>query len=347
MTNPSTFTGKSIDAAVAKAANTLGVEPGELNYEILAGKTGGFALIKVVPGKKAAVELVEKLSGDGPAPEGAGGGEDEEPRREARRERSDRGDRRDDRGGRRDDRGGRGGDRGRRDDRGGRGDRRDDRGGRGDRRDDRGGRGDRRDDRGGNRRPRAPRAEELVVPADGPTEVEVMAAAGAELGMRGERAMELVREFLTAMGFGMTVTVAETEQNIRVDLESGVYHDALVANDLEVLDAFEHLVDKIVNASGDDRKKVVVDSMGIKAKADVDLGESARQLAERAMAEGRTFKLGPLDPRSRRIVHLTLRDMDGVVTKSEGEGVFRRVCIIPKDAQSAYDEDDAGDRDDD
>ena len=173
----------------------------------------------------------------------------------------------------------------------------------------------------------------------------VTVAADAELGMRGERTMTVVRDILTAMGFGMNVIVAESEANIRVDLESGVYHEALVANEHEVLDALEHLVDKVVNATGDDRKKIVIDSMGIKAKADVDLGESARQLAERAIAEGRTFKLGPLDPRSRRIVHLTLRDLEGVVTKSEGEGVFRRVCIIPKDAQSAHD-DDRDDQDD-
>ena len=184
------------------------------------------------------------------------------------------------------------------------------------------------------------------MPEDGPIEVNMRAAEGAELGPRGEKAMQVVGDFLTAMGFGMDVTVSETEQNVRVDLQSGVYHDAFAANDLEILDAFEHLVDKIVNASGDDRKKIVIDSMGIKAKADVDLGESAHHLAERAIEEGRTFKLGPLDPRSRRIVHLTLKEVDGVVTKSEGEGVFRRVCIIPRDVDGASQDESDSDQED-
>jgi spoIIIJ-associated protein len=57
-------------------------------------------------------------------------------------------------------------------------------------------------------------------------------------------------------------------------------------------------------------------------------------MADRAIADQRVFKLGPLDPRARRVVHMTLKDVAGVTTKSEGEGVFRRVCIIPKGAET-------------
>lgn len=179
----------------------------------------------------------------------------------------------------------------------------------------------------------------MIVPEDGPTEVNVAAAGGGELGPRGEHALTLVQGLLEGMAFGMSATVTEDDENIRVDLESGVYHDVFIANELELLDAFEHLVDKIINASGDDRKKVLVDSMGIKAKADIDLADSARTLAERALEEDRAFKIGPLDPRSRRIVHLTLREFEGVSTRSEGEGVFRRVCIVPKQSGRSQDSD--------
>ncbi len=302
-----TYTGKNIDAAVAKAAKATGTSADDLNYEILAGKDGGFALIKVVAGAKVATQMVEKLSGDPSAPV------DE-------REERPRGDRRERRG-----RGGH--------DRGDRGDRRDRRG-RGDRDRGRGrGRGRDRDrDRGGRGRGRGRgRYDELLpVPEDGPTDVTLVAAEGAELGEVAAAALRVTTDILTAMGFGMSGTVSEAEQNVRVDLDGGVYHDALVAHDLEVLDALEHLVDKIANSDVDDHKKVVLDSQGVKAKADLDLGESARDMAARAIEEGRTIKLGPLDPRSRRIVHLTLREHEGVSTKSEGEGVFRRVCIIPR-----------------
>ena len=155
-------------------------------------------------------------------------------------------------------------------------------------------------------------------------------AEGLELSEIGEDAHEVLRDILTGMGFGMTVEMTEESDGVRFNLDSGGYHDVLVANNLELLDAIEHLVDKIVNFDAEERKKIIVDSQGFKLQADVDLAASAQDLATRAIAEQSVVKIGPLDPRSRRIVHLTLSEVKGVVTKSEGEGVFRRVCIIPK-----------------
>ncbi|MCB9734590.1 MAG: hypothetical protein H6745_18545 [Deltaproteobacteria bacterium] len=323
MSDKSTFTGKNIEAALAKAAAATGQAADSLTYEVLAGKTGGFALIKLTGvGAKPQSPLVEKISGEDPPP-GSGGGDDDRDR--DRGDRGDRGGRDRDRG----DRGGRGGgrdrgDRGARGERGGRGDR--DRGGRGGR--DRGDRGGDRGGRGGRDRGRRREDPVLVVPEDGPTEVTVSVVGEENDAVLA--AVEVVETILTKMGFGMSATVEETDDNLRVNLTSGVYHDAMVANELELLDALEHLVDKIVSDEVEDAKRVIVDSEGIKAKADEDLGASARELANRAIEQAQTFKMGPLDPRSRRIVHMTLKDVDGVTTRSEGEGVFRRVCIIPE-----------------
>jgi predicted RNA-binding protein Jag len=361
----SSFSGRNVDVAVKNAAKALGIKPEDLRYEVLAGQLGGFALIKVADEKQApAVELVEKLSGDDP--EGAASaGDDDRPRHERsseareggdRGERSDRGDDRGDRGDDRGDRGGergerggdrgpRGGDRGARgSDRGGdRGGRGGDRGGRGRDR-DRGGRGGRdgrdgdrgrgpRRDADGDRGPRRgrPMADLPPLPSDAPSEVIMKVAAGVELSEIGEDAHEVIRDILTGMGYGMTVEMTEDEESITFDLHSGVYHDVLVANQLEILDAVEHLIDKIVNFDAEHRRRIHVDSQGIKATSDQNLGESARELAERAIAQNETFKMGPLDARSRRLIHVALRDMAGVTTRSEGEGAFRRVCIIPKD----------------
>ncbi|MCC6619900.1 MAG: hypothetical protein IT385_01515 [Deltaproteobacteria bacterium] len=353
-----TYTGKNLETALQKAAQATGTPVDALKYEILAGKTGGYALIKVTAAVAAAAApaapLVESLSGDPNAPEAE--------RREPRGDRGDRGPRRDDRGGdrgpRRDDRGG---DRGpRRDDRGGgdRGPRRDDRGGgdRGPRRDDRGGERHDRGDRGGRgdrpRGRREDREEMPPIPADGPTVVTV--EVEGELSPFGRKLEEVLVAVLEKMGFGCKVKLAETADEVIADLQSGPYHDALVAKELELLDALELLLEKTVRLPGEavegegeghghthgksPRKKIHLDTNGHRAKADLDLAHSARHMAERAIDERRVFKLGPLDPRARRVVHMTLKEVPGVVTKSEGEGVFRRVCIIPKSAEPAPDE---------
>ncbi|MFO0745660.1 MAG: R3H domain-containing nucleic acid-binding protein [Myxococcota bacterium] len=329
-----TYTGKNLETALQKAAQATGSSVEALKYEVLAGKTGGYALIKVIGTAQvkaaAPAPLVESLSGTP-----GEGGRVAASRAIGRAVTTVRrgGDRGGDRGARGGDRAGRGGDRG------------GDRGPRPERGGDRGDRGPRpeRGDRGGDRGPRRRDEQDLPpIPADGPTAVTV--EVEGELTAFGQRTQEVLVGLLERMGFGAKVKIVETADEVVADLHSGVYHDALVHKELELLDALEHLLEKSVHLpgeTGDDkhnRKKIHLDSNGFRAKADVDLAHSARHMAERAIDERRVFKLGPLDPRARRVVHMTLKEMAGVVTKSEGEGVFRRVCIIPKGAENPIDE---------
>jgi predicted RNA-binding protein Jag len=311
-----TYTGKNVDAALQKAAESTGVAVDALNYEVLAGQTGGFALIRVLGKKVAAKPMEEKLTGD-PTAEGP----ERPPRRDDRGGRDDRPPRRDDRGGR-DDRPPR------RDDRGGdRPPRRDDRGGdRPPRRDDRGGdRPPRRDDRGGDR---SPRREDSwpVVPTDGPEAVTVEYEGTVSDACR--EAVAALEDLLVRMGFGLTLRVSEQEDQIVIDLRTEVYAEALEARELELAQALELVVEKGLGG-GESKRKLVLDVNGEKGRADLELASTARAFAEKAVAQQKILKLGPLDARARRIVHMTLKAFPGVVTRSEGDGLFRRVGIIP------------------
>lgn len=284
----SVFEGRTVDVALAKAASTLGVEPDGLQYEILAGKDGGFGLIRIL-------EEGEGASSAPPAPSAPPmAAQAPESRPEPPRS-DDRGDDRRDFN-----RGGGGG--------GGR------QGGRSN---------DRRDDR--RRREPIP-----VAPADGPTEVFIHVAEGVELTEIGDATVEGLRGIFEGMGFGLEITVDEDDKAVSADIETSQYGDVLVARDLQLLSAIEHLLDKMVNTGeSDERKKIRLDCNGVRKQQDVDLGDQAVELAKRAIDEDRVFKMGPLNPRLRRLVHIALRDLDGVSTQSEGEGAFRRVCIIP------------------
>ena len=152
-------------------------------------------------------------------------------------------------------------------------------------------------------------------------------AEGVELSDIGEDAHEVFKDLMGGMGFGVAVTVTESEDVVRFDIEGGAYGDALASKDLHLVDAIQHLVDKTVNFDADERKKILIDVDGAKASADEDLGNSAREVAQRVLDEGKTIKMGPMDARSRRLVHIALREVEGVVTRSEGEGAYRRVCV--------------------
>jgi hypothetical protein len=63
------------------------------------------------------------------------------------------------------------------------------------------------------------------------------------------------------------------------------------------------------------------------------LVEAAQALARRAARQGRAFALGPMSVNDRRQVHQALTDMPEVWTQSDGDGIFRRLWIVPRKAR--------------
>jgi spoIIIJ-associated protein len=85
----------------------------------------------------------------------------------------------------------------------------------------------------------------------------------------------------------------------------------------------------MVNRPGQLRRHVIIDAEGYRARREDALMSMARQLGKQAVDEGKIITFEPMPPQDRRIVHLALAKVAGVVTKSEGEGESRRVQIIP------------------
>jgi predicted RNA-binding protein Jag len=131
------------------------------------------------------------------------------------------------------------------------------------------------------------------------------------------------------MKFGVEFTADEDVQDLTFNIKSEAFHPVLVCNDMEVLNAIEQLVDRMLSQPGEDRIRIHVDSLGVKEQKDIDLSQAALDLAEEAIDKGSEMKLGPLDSRARRIVYMALKEHGGVTMHSEGQGAFRRVCIVP------------------
>jgi spoIIIJ-associated protein len=52
-------------------------------------------------------------------------------------------------------------------------------------------------------------------------------------------------------------------------------------------------------------------------------------LAERCVQERKAVRLSPMSAHDRRIFHMVLKDIDTVGTRSEGDGMYRHLLIIP------------------
>ncbi|MCR5258438.1 MAG: hypothetical protein K6E40_09815, partial [Desulfovibrio sp.] len=65
-------------------------------------------------------------------------------------------------------------------------------------------------------------------------------------------------------------------------------------------------------------------------RQDEKMRELAMLLAQKVLDTGRSFSTRPLSSYHRRIVHMCLRDVEGVQTRSTGDGAMKRVVVMRK-----------------
>jgi spoIIIJ-associated protein len=81
--------------------------------------------------------------------------------------------------------------------------------------------------------------------------------------------------------------------------------------------------------------RIRFDCNDAKAARIEELKLAAATAAERVKSSGAPFRFNPMNARERRILHLALRDVPGVRTTSEGEGLMRSVVIYPAGPEAA------------
>jgi spoIIIJ-associated protein len=142
-----------------------------------------------------------------------------------------------------------------------------------------------------------------------------------------------VRAFLetTLAKMGLTVTVAQRDDGPDVVLEiAGVDAAIAIGKKGATLDALQMLCNRVAGRGpAGVRASIVLDSQGYRARREQSLAQMAQRLGEQAVKEGTVITLDPLSARDRRVVHMALARFPGVVTRSEGDGLERRLQIIP------------------
>jgi len=104
----------------------------------------------------------------------------------------------------------------------------------------------------------------------------------------------------------------------------------LIGRKGETLTALQMMTRLITSHKIGRNVSIVVDVEHYKARREESLRNLALRLAEQVQVKGRTVALEPMPPNERRIIHIALRDHEGVTTQSVGIGDSRKVTIIPK-----------------
>ena len=141
------------------------------------------------------------------------------------------------------------------------------------------------------------------------------------------RAKAFCQEMLGRIGAAVEVSVRETPEAIGVSLAPKEGNGVEMSSAL--VEAVQYLVNRVVNPRAEGRKWVNLEVGGFPDGADPATQAMALRLAETARRTGKVLAVAPISPRDRRAIHLALVVVDGVSTRSEGEGIFRRLLVIP------------------
>lgn len=143
------------------------------------------------------------------------------------------------------------------------------------------------------------------------------------------KVIDFVGEVLAAMGLHLDVTVEETPDNVRLNI-SGDGADALLRRKGDALDALQVVVNTAFRRDARGDRHYVVDALGFRKGQDVELRQMVQFLMEKAMATDVPQEIGPLNPYSRRIVHLAVAENPALETDSIGDAFLKSVVISKK-----------------
>ncbi len=129
------------------------------------------------------------------------------------------------------------------------------------------------------------------------------------------------------LGLALDVEVRETPEAIGVSLKPR----AGEAPDLPsvLVEAWQYLVNRAVNPRAEGRKWVNLDVGGFREEGDPAVKGMAERLAAAAVRTGKILAVAPISARERLQIHLALVDHADVSTRSEGEGIFRQLLVVP------------------
>jgi len=138
-----------------------------------------------------------------------------------------------------------------------------------------------------------------------------------------------IKDFLKQLGWEVDVNLEISEKIVYARIQADE-PSLLIGKGGETLNALQHLLRLIINKKIGEFVNLVVDINDYKDKQRILLENDCLKKAKYVKKTGKEIALRPMNSFERRIVHLALKNVSGVVSVSEGEGKNRRVVIRPE-----------------
>ena len=138
---------------------------------------------------------------------------------------------------------------------------------------------------------------------------------------------DFLRNLLNNMNVKSEISIKEENESIFINL-TGPKMGTIIGYRGETLDAIQYLCSLVANKdSNSPYKKVVLDTENYRKKREETLIRVAEKTAYKVRKNNRAYKLEPMNPYERRVIHSALQDNEFVYTFSEGDEPNRKVVV--------------------
>jgi len=143
-----------------------------------------------------------------------------------------------------------------------------------------------------------------------------------------ESVLETCQQIVKGLRLNLIVEGKDDEGDIHINI-TGDDRPFLLSNSASVLNSIEYLINRIFRARREEGFGIIIDADGYRQHREAELTLLAQMASQKVLSLQKPLGLQSMTPRERRIVHLALAEMEGVHTKSVGEGDNRSITIFP------------------
>lgn len=152
--------------------------------------------------------------------------------------------------------------------------------------------------------------------------------------------IDVVQDLLARMGIEADVIAVDNPSSMIVTTEEpAALFIEIIGRDLGLLigrrgdnlSQIQYMVNLLCSKKIGEWSRIVVDVEGYRIRREESLISLAERVARQVARTGRPMVLEPMPPNERRIIHIVLRENPEVQTQSSGEGMNRRITVMPRD----------------
>jgi spoIIIJ-associated protein len=148
--------------------------------------------------------------------------------------------------------------------------------------------------------------------------------------------IEYLEKIISLMGIdGKASVIFREKRKLGVNISSQE-SSFIIGRKGKTLDALQSIASIYAAHLGRDHVRIILDCENYRVRREESLVRLAYNVAGRVRENRASILLEPMNPFDRRLIHMTISDMDNVETKSEGQGLYKQVRVFYKNSGACH-----------